>query len=162
MLFLVFKLGNERYALQARNVVEVLPLLSLKRLPHPPKGVVGLIDYHGRPVPALDVSGLTLGKPACERLSTRVILVACSFHGQSRLLGLIAEHVTELVRKNEAEFESTAVSLRTAPFLGPVMLDENGTVQLLLEQHLLPSAVQEQLFDKSLGLPSELRQSVHP
>ena len=57
MLFLLFQLGKERYALEATRVVEVVPLLALKQLPQAPKGVAGIFNYRGRPVPAGDGRG---------------------------------------------------------------------------------------------------------
>ena len=75
MLFLLFQLGNDRYVLEASRVVEVVPLLELKQLPRAPKGVAGIFKYRGRPVPAVDLCALTLGRPASERLSTRIIIV---------------------------------------------------------------------------------------
>jgi len=50
MLFLLFQLGQDRYALEASRVIEVLPLVSLKRIPQAPRGVAGLFNYRGRPV----------------------------------------------------------------------------------------------------------------
>src|SRR6266403_5966949 len=75
MLFLLFQLGNDRYALEAKRVVEVVPLLALKRIPQAPRGVAGIFNYRGRPVPAVDLSELALGQPANERLSTRIIII---------------------------------------------------------------------------------------
>ena len=40
MLFLLFQLGNDRYALDASRVVEVLPLVELKHLPLAPRGTL--------------------------------------------------------------------------------------------------------------------------
>ena len=64
MLFLVFQLGKDRYALEARRVVEVVPLLGLKKVPQAPKAVAGIFNYRGRPVPAIDLCQLALGQPA--------------------------------------------------------------------------------------------------
>jgi chemotaxis-related protein WspB len=61
MLFLLFQLGSERYALDASRVVEVVPLLCLQRLPQAPPGVAGVFNYRGQPVPAVDLSQLTMG-----------------------------------------------------------------------------------------------------
>jgi chemotaxis-related protein WspB len=105
MLFLLFQLGRDRYALEASRVVEVVPLLELKRLPKAPPGVAGIFNYRGRPVPAIDLSEMTLGQPASERLSTRIIVV--SYHdgiGTGHLLGLIAEHATETLRREARDF----------------------------------------------------------
>lgn len=41
-LFLVFCIGNERYALQAIDVVEVLPRLPLKPIAQAPSWVAGV------------------------------------------------------------------------------------------------------------------------
>ena len=100
MLFLVCQMGRERYAVEASRIVEVVPLVSLKRLPQAPKGVAGVFNYRGQPVPAIDLCELTLGHKAAERLSTRIILVNYpDASGQNHLLGLIAEYATELLRK---------------------------------------------------------------
>src|SRR3954452_23926543 len=105
MLFLLFKLGADRYALEASRVVEVLPLLELKKIPQAPKGFAGVFNYRGRPVPAVDLCQLSLGQPAAERLSTRIILIYCpDARVQEQLLGLIAKGATETLRKEPGDF----------------------------------------------------------
>ena len=76
MLCLLFQIGDERYALEAKHAVEVIPFLNLRRIPGTPRGVAGIFNYRGRPVPAVDLCELTLGQPARERLSTRIIVVS--------------------------------------------------------------------------------------
>jgi len=147
MLFLLFKMGNDRYALDAGRVVEVLPLLALKQLPQSPHGFAGLFNYHGRPVPALDLCQLTVGQPAAERLSTRIILINCpDGRGGQRLLGLIAEHATEMLRRNPRDFVDPGFKSKDAPYLGPVLLDPKGAIQWIHEQNLLSEHVRNVLF----------------
>jgi len=149
MLFLVFQLGKDRYALEAGRVVEVVPLLALKRLPHAPKGVAGVFNYRGQPVPAVDLSELTLGQPAVERLSTRIIVVRHpDAAGRDRLLGLVAEHATETLRADPMSFVDAGVKLGAAPYLGPILMDVAGPVQWLHEQRLLPENVRHLLFSE--------------
>src|SRR6266446_2034582 len=101
MLFVLFKLGNDRYALDAGRVVEIVPLVSLKQVPKAPKGLAGIFNYRGRPVPAVDLCDLALDRPASQRLSTRIIIVNCQTpDGASHLLGLIAEQATQTLRKS--------------------------------------------------------------
>ena len=150
MLFLLFKLGKDRYALEARHVVEVVPLLALKRLPQAPPGVAGLFNYRGQPVPAVDLSEITMGQPAHEQLSTRIIVV--NFReptGTSHLLGLIAEHATEMLRKEPGEFVEPGLKLGTAPYLGPVLIDAHGPIQWIHEQRLLSESVSKLLFSQA-------------
>jgi chemotaxis-related protein WspB len=147
MLFLLFQLGKERYALPANRVVEVVPLLDLKHLPQAPKGVAGIFNYRGRPVPAVDLCALTVGQSASERFSTRIIIVNYpDGHGTNHLLGLIAEHVTEMLRKDANDFLDPGVKLREAPYLGPILMDNQSPVQWIYEQRLLPEPVRNLLF----------------
>ena len=146
----MFQLGKERYALEASRVVEVAPLLALKRLPQAPKGVAGIFNYRGCPVPALDLSELALGVPSSERLSTRIIVVNYqAANGSSHLLGLIAEHATEMLRKDPKEFVEPGLKIEDAPYLGPVLIDSHGTIQWLDTQRLLSESTRSLLFSNS-------------
>ena len=150
MLFLLFQLGKDRYALGASRVVEVAPLLALKRLPQAPKGVAGIFNYRGRPVPAVDLCEMATGQPASERLSTRIIIVNYQHeNGTEHLLGLIAENATEMLRKNTKDFVDSGVTMESAPYLGPVLMDAQGPIQWVNEQHLLAESVRELLFANS-------------
>jgi chemotaxis-related protein WspB len=162
MLFLLFQLGQDRYAIEAQSAVEVVPLLDLKRIPHSPPGVAGIINYRGRPVPAVDLCALTLGRPAREQLSTRIIVMRHQdAQGRPQLLGVIAERATDLLRQEGRVVSSelrapgsaagnAATETRPAEqmggFLGPVMMDEKGFLQLVRPDHLLTEAVREALF----------------
>src|ERR1039458_8090202 len=105
MLFLTFQIGNDRYALDTQHVVEVLPLVNFKTIPRAAGGVAGIINYHGRPVPLIDLTQLALGRPSEVRMRTRIILVNY-LRGSSEplLLGLKAEHVTATLRRTDADF----------------------------------------------------------
>jgi chemotaxis-related protein WspB len=147
MLFLRFQIGSERYALETGRIVEVIPLVALQPLSHAPKGVAGLFLYHGRAVPALDLSELTQGRPAVERLSTRIIIVDYSDgHGREVLVGLIAEFATETVRVDAKEIAERRAELPGGTFPGPVLLDEKGPIHYLNAQRLFPEPLRDLLF----------------
>ncbi len=156
MLLVLFQLGPHRYALDASRVVEIVPLLALRRAPQSPRGVAGHFVYHGQPVPALDLCELTLGRPAVEHLSTRILIVQHhqsvgrveprpprddrpGFYaaGHSQLIGLIAERVTGTLRRDAKELMAADMTLAAAPFLGALVLDDQGVIQLLDAQKLL-------------------------
>jgi chemotaxis-related protein WspB len=150
MLFLLFQVGHDRFALDATRVVEVVPLLDLKRIPQAPKGVAGLFNYRGRPVPAVDICEMALDKSARERLSTRIIVVRYpDAAGNDHLLGLIAEEATSLLRKETSDFTDPSVCIETAPYLGPVIMDGQGVIQWIHEQRLLPESVRDMLFSEA-------------
>jgi chemotaxis-related protein WspB len=147
MLFLVFELDGDRYALEARQLIEVLPFVNLKRLSKAPPGIAGMFDYHGLPVPAVDLSEVILGRAARRRMNTRMVIVNYpGDDGVLRLLGLIAERATATARLDAAQFSETGVSHGDAPYLGPVARDARGLIQWLTVPQLLPPAVRSVLF----------------
>lgn len=150
MLFLVFQIGQSRFALEAGRVVEVVPFLEFKPIAQAPRGIAGVFNYRGRPVPAIDLSYLASGSVAAERLSTRILIVNCpDAYGNLHLLGLVAEHATEIVRRSAEEFTDPGVRISAAPFLGPVMMDASGPIQLIYEDRLLPAPVNDFIFNPS-------------
>ncbi len=95
MLFLVFQVGADRFALEAARVVEVLAMVELQKIAGAPVGTAGEFVYRGESVPVLDLCLLTLGRPSNLRLSTRVSLLRHEPQpGMIKPLGLIAEHAT--------------------------------------------------------------------
>ena len=121
---------------------EVLPLVELKKIPQAPPGVAGMFNFHGEPVPVLDLSEFILGQPARSSMSTRLILVNYRQH----MLGIIAEHATETIRRDEADFVDAGVTVEGAPYLGPVVTDARGVIQRVELDQLLPESVSELLF----------------
>lgn len=144
-LFLVFYIGAERYALQAIDVVEVLPRLPLKPIPHAPLWVDGVFAHRGRMVPVIDVSAMTFGVAALARTSTRLVLV--NYH--THWLGLVLEQAHETVRCNLADFQPYGLDNRDAPYLGPVREDKHGLLQWLRVEDLLAPDVRALLFPHS-------------
>lgn len=149
MLFVLFQLGQDRYAIEAQHVVEVVPFVALKRLRQVPFGVAGVFNYRGRPVPALDLAELTLGQPASERLSTRIIVIRCQGSDRAgHFLGLIAEHATGLLRRDPGDFVEPTGNRRRVPSLGPILMDQQPPVQWIQEQRLLSESVRGLLFSE--------------
>lgn len=143
MLLLLFTLGQHRYALEARQVIEVVPLAELKEIPRAPDYVAGVLNYRGTPVPVLDITQMNQNYPSRVCMSTRIILVN---YGGANILGLMAERVTETAKRERDEFVSTGVATPDAPYLGPVSNDSNGMLQLMDIDALIPDAVRVLLF----------------
>ena len=153
-LFLVFHIGDERYALKATEVAEVLPRLPLKPIAHAPVWVAGIFAHRGTLVPVIDLSALTFGKPAQARTSTRLVLV--NYQPQPwvepRRLGLILEQATDTLRCDLGEFKPYGLDNREAPYLGPVREDAEGLMQWIGVNDLLTDDVRALLFSSELSL----------
>lgn len=147
MLFLLFQLDADRYVVPARDVLEVLPLVSMKALPGAPTGIVGAANYRGQAVPVLDLVLLTLHRPAARRVSTRLLIV--NFPGPGggdRLLGVIVERATEMVAKDPGEFHPLGLVMAGARYLGPVAQDPRGMIQRIELPALLTAELRAALY----------------
>lgn len=114
MLFLHFQIGDDGFALAADRVVEILPLVELEKERRAPDAIAGTFDYRGRFISVVDLCALEIGRPARQRLSTRIILVRLP-EDETVLIGLIAENATETLRCDPADFAPFAMTAR-----GPV------------------------------------------
>ncbi|WP_392531224.1 chemotaxis protein CheW [Nostoc sp. C117] len=151
---LLLNIGNERYAIESRQVVEVIPLVMLKTLPHQPEYITGVFNYRGRIIPVIDLCQLMRGKPSSEYLSTRIILV--NYWGSNNtelkapyILGLMTEQVVETLHKSESKFADSNIQIDTAPYLGKMIVDDRGMIQCLRIEYLLSEAQQINLLPES-------------
>ena len=147
MLVLLFSIGEDRYGLPAAAVVEVTPLLRVKKLPGVPAFVAGLCNFRGQSMPVLDVSSLAGGMPCRALLSTRMMVVNYALaDGSVRPLGLLAERATETAMVSPEDLQPAGVRSDGAPFLGNVAVGGGAMVQLVDVQGLLTPQATALLF----------------
>ncbi|MFV3403448.1 MULTISPECIES: chemotaxis protein CheW [Pseudomonas] len=153
MLYLQFRIRAQRFALDVREVLEVLPRRPLKPIAQAPAWVAGVLAHRGELVPVIDVSALSFGVQAAARSSTRLVLVR--YHGDplrpALPLGLILEQATETVRCHPDEFKPYGLDNGAAPYLGPVREDAAGLLQRICVDDLLPEAVRQLLYPNAPG-----------
>ncbi|KPY08048.1 CheW domain-containing protein [Pseudomonas coronafaciens pv. oryzae] len=147
-LFLLFCIGEDRYALEATEIAEILPRVKLKKIARAPHWVAGIFAHRGEIVPVIDISALNCGQPAHARTSTRMILVNYRYDDArpAQLLGLILEQATETLRCPVSQFKAYGLDNRLSPYLGPVREDEKGLLQWIHVQELLSEPVRELLY----------------
>ena len=130
MLVLTFQVDQVVYAVPVRQVIEVVPRVALREIPHAPACLLGLLHYRGCALPVIDL-GLLLGRAACvERLDTRILIVRTTNADQQQI-GLLAERVNDLV-----EVEADRMAMRSqltshAPYLTEVYETKTGLLQLI-------------------------------
>jgi chemotaxis-related protein WspB len=146
MQLLTFAIGGHPYAIPSRRIVEVLPLVAARPLPHAPHFVRGLFSYRGRLLPLVDLGVLLGAGAAPELLSTRVIVVSLDQDAEAgipvrqhgRQLGLVAEHVISIRSADHTDTVLSHLELASAPYLGPVYRLGGDTIQVLDIDRLLP------------------------
>lgn len=147
-LFLLFWLGSERYALEAHDIAEILPLRGFKQVPATPDWVAGLFSHRGLPVPVLDLSLLATGVASVARASTRLVLVNYRHRqrGTVHVLGLLLERAVETRYYPAESFEPDGLDHADARYLGPVARTPEGMLQWVQVTDLLPDDVHQRLF----------------
>lgn len=141
MLALCLRAQGTRYAVAAQHVVVVLPKLRLRPLANAPEGVLGLLPFRGEMVPVLDAAILLkhTNTGSVGRFSERIIVFEVRDNdGQERLLGLLAQDVTDLVRSEHAE---PGVNLPGARYLGEHLVDVEELPQLILPVEILSDSL---------------------
>jgi chemotaxis-related protein WspB len=154
MLLLTFQAAGQLYAVDAARIVEVVPRVDLRPLPHAEASLAGVFEYRGDVVPAVDLGVLLGAGPAPDRLSTRIILVdraaaaagrpavgrdaeAPSAPPRRSLLGLIAEQVSELTAVDPEALLPAPARIPGAPYLGRLAETPRGMAQLIAVEKVL-------------------------
>ena len=152
MLFLVFQIGKDAYAIDVARVIELLPLVRCKQIPHAPPGLAGLFNYHGALVPLIDLTELALGRPSERKMSTRIIVTNyMDQSGRKYTIGLEAEQVMETLRREASEFTDSGMAVTSSLYLGAVTADHGRIIQQIEVDRILPSGLRDQLFPEPVG-----------
>ncbi len=154
MQLLTFTIGGQAYAIESKKVVEVLPLVTTRPIPHLPDYLPGIFTYRGRFVPLVDLGLRINGTPLTRRLSTRVIVVEIGSgeDGPSSLssrlvrFGIMAENVVTIRSTGTAAGDTEAKELAADAYLGRLLRLDGQTVQMLLPEHVIPDDLLASLF----------------
>ncbi len=154
MQLLTFTIGGQAYAIESKKVVEVLPLVSTRPIPHLPDYLPGIFTYRGRFVPLVDLGLRITGTPLTRRLSTRVIVVEINAstsalsEGPSHLVrfGIMAENVVTIRSTGTTAGELEGKELAADAYLGLLLRLEGQAVQMLLPEFVIPHDLLLSLF----------------
>jgi chemotaxis-related protein WspB len=144
MQLLTFTVAGQAYAIESREVIEVLPLVPARPIPRTPDYVRGIFTYRGGLVPLVDLGLRLADRAPAERLSTRVIVVEFALPrdpARRARLGLVAEDVIAIRSAEDAAAAVPALGIEEAPYLGRILRLGERTVQLLDPARLLPDAL---------------------
>ena len=147
MLLVMFRSGESLYGVDARRVVEVVPRVSPRPIPHAPPELLGLLSYRGGVVPLIDFGVLTGGSTGSAALSTRAIIARITgCGGVERLVGLVAEDVSRVRKVEPGSAVAASMNLGVAPYLGAIFRTDEGLVQLVEVDKLLPEGFASSLY----------------
>ena len=109
--YLTFQLADELYAVEVKNVREILDFRPITKVPRMPDFMCGVTNLRGSAVPVIDMR-LKLGLEASEkRTETCIIVLEVAVGDESLAIGAMADAVREV-------FELDAESIEPAPRIG--------------------------------------------
>jgi chemotaxis-related protein WspB len=131
MLALMCKAAGNRYAVDARQVLEVVPRVRLQTVAGAPAWLTGMCVYRGRILPVLDLAHLATGTACPNQWSSRIVLIEYA----SLVFGLIVDQVA--VTQLSADRLGPSSSSACMTPLGAMSLDDEGMFQLLEVSRIL-------------------------
>jgi chemotaxis-related protein WspB len=149
MLLLLFEIANGRYALDINRIIEVVPLVNLKKIPITSDYVSGLMNYRGKGIPVIDLCQLVDSVPFEDALSTRIIVVSYPIENEgNKPLGLIANNVTETIRTKLSKPPPTGVLMDKSLYGGEIAPETSDMIQWFDIKKMLPEKEITLLFEE--------------
>ena len=148
LLHVLVEIGRERYALDASEVLEVIPLVRLRPLAGAPAGTAGLMNYRGTPVPVVDLSLIASGHVTPATSATRIVVVeqaASAGSGGRQPLGLLVPLARDAMRLDPEAFVNGGLVADGVPALGHMLATPEGLVQRVHAAALLTPELREAL-----------------
>jgi len=129
MLMLLFHVGRDRYACSCDLILEIVPAVDLKPIPHTPDYVRGSVIFDGRPLPVVDWCQLIRSSPSATSYHTRIIIFRMTDEDRIFEFGLMAERVTTTIQESKESFVESGMKVEESPFFGGVLTDIKGSIQ---------------------------------
>lgn len=152
MLFVVFQVGAARYALAGTQVAEVLPAIAWTPVPGAAAGVIGLVNYHGEPVPLVDARAVLdadmhrraiADESATDRLRLHSRILVVRPETGADAIGILVDRVADTMRRDPREFQDAGTVAQGASYLGPVVADAYGLITWIEPAQLVPASVRD-------------------
>ncbi|MCI3923710.1 chemotaxis protein CheW [Paenibacillus sp. TRM 82003] len=129
------RVDGEHFGIPITEVYEIIFVPALTGIAKAPETIIGVINLRGQIIPVVDLR-LIFGKPRSEPSKRQRIVVSQS---QGKIMGLLVDEVTEVLRIQENRLEAapeTLVTPYTAYIDAIYKLDERIVVLLKMDRLL--------------------------
>lgn len=143
--FLTFRIGEEEFASNVANVLEILEMPSITKVPHSPDYMRGVINLRGRVLPVLDTRA-KFGIPASkDDIDTSIIVIEINMGERATEIGALVNSVEEVIELRESDMEPAPNigSKHKSDFIqGMVKREEKFTMVLDMNQVFSESEIE--------------------
>ncbi len=146
--YLTFRLDREEYGLEILKVREIIGLMGITRVPRTPHYIRGVINLRGKVIPVLDLRAKFGMDVISDTEETCIIVVEVEGAGESLLMGILVDAVSEVLDIQAGEIEEAPtfgadVDTRFILGIGKV----KNTVKILLDIDRVLTGVEAVLAD---------------
>jgi len=131
-----FRLGQQKYALPIEPIRQIIEMITITPVPQVQEFIEGVINFHGMPVPVVNLRH-QLSLPRMQlQLHTPIILVTIA----NRLIGLIVDEVLDVINLSTSQIVSPQsvmpVEVGDIPVVQGLIQLESETILYLDTAHL--------------------------
>lgn len=131
--FLSFKLGKEVFAASANNVVNILELKPITKVPYAPEYMSGVINLRGQVLPVIDMRIKFGMSPIEPTVDTCIIVLNITLENEEVKLGILVDAVSEVLELEDTQIEPspTIGTKYKAEFIRGMYKKEESFIMLL-------------------------------
>ena len=143
--FLIFTIGEQRYALRIEDVVEVSSMVELMNMPTAQPEIIGVANRHGTPLPMLDLRQV-FGHDHTEITASTLFVVAQS--NDEQMIGLVVDmiHQVEYIENAQLNRTSGAGKFIHGIINSNNILTQVVDIEMLLNVYFSDAVVDENIF----------------
>ena len=144
--YIVFSLRNKHYAINIKDVLEIINMPELEITEQTPKGVIGIFNYNGIMIKAIDLCPFLGFETPAFSINNQIIIITKGEH-------CFAVHTEQI--ENVVQFESE--DIQKIPYesensiLSAVYRDKNTTVSIIDTDILLKFLSEKQAVDNTIN-----------
>ena len=157
-MYLTFFIRGEEYAAPILRVKEIIEYETVTRVPSTPAHVRGVINLRGAVLPVIDLAAkFGHGESAATR-TTCIVVVETRVDGETLVVGLIADSVSEVVEIADEQIEEPpafGTGVRVDFLAGMGKLDHKLVLVLDIDRVLSPVEIQQTIEAAALE-PAEV------
>ncbi|MBN1115898.1 MAG: chemotaxis protein CheW [Bacteroidales bacterium] len=105
--YLSFQIGNEIFAANVKNVINILEMTKVTQVPKSPAYMKGVINLRGSVLPVLDAR-LKFGlEETAYTTDTCILVLDIEIKNESILLGVIVDSVREVIQLADSDIQAS-------------------------------------------------------
>src|SRR5450759_2687471 len=103
--YLTFRLAEEYFAVNVSNVLHILEMTKITKVPHCPDYMMGIINLRGAVVPVIDTKKKFGQGEALITQNTCILVLNLELDGESITIGALVDSVHEVEEINENQIK---------------------------------------------------------